>query len=188
MTRVRFMPFLLLGVFVAVGGTVLYHDALQNTGGQTAPMVSAAATNIPKTPARTAPEGFREYRSARYGFALFYPESMGVTEQDEGQGATTITFEDAAAQRGFQIFVVPYNETSISEERFLSDVSSGVRESERAIEVGGVSAMAFQSTDEFIGETTEVWVIANTHLYELTAPSAFAPDIDGIITSWIFTD
>lgn len=185
MMRNRFMPLLVLGAVVGLCATVLYYDTPRGTQEHTA---SAAATIIPKTPARTPPSGFREYRSERYGFALFYPENMGVTEQDEGQGATTIVFEDGVAQRGFQIFVVPYNETSISEERFLQDVSSGVREGERVIEVGGVPAAAFQSTDEFLGETSEVWVIANTHLYELTAPRAFAPDMDRIITSWIFTD
>lgn len=185
MTRTHLTSFIVLGVLVALCAAIVYYDAPRGVGEHTA---SAAATSIPKTPPRTPPEGFREYRSERYGFALFYPEEMGVTEQDEGQGAMTITFEDASARHGFQIFVVPYNKSSISDARFMQDVPSGVRENLTEMQVYGVTATAFNSVDSFVGETREIWFIANTHLYEMTTTRDAAADLDEIVRTLKFTD
>src|SRR3990167_8204177 len=75
---------------------------------------------------RVPTAGLSEYYSARYRFSLFYPEKLEVKEYDEGGGASTITFQNVAAAQGFQIFVVPYHDPQVSEERFHTDVPSGV--------------------------------------------------------------
>src|SRR3989344_3784833 len=64
-------------------------------------------------------EAGREYSDEQYGFSLVYPEGMTVEKFDEGGGASSFVFEDIQNMQGFQIFVVPYGESQISEERFL---------------------------------------------------------------------
>lgn len=170
---------------LTIGTAYVFYNALPKNTEHT---VSAAVTTIPTYQPRTPPHAMREYRSVRYGFSLFYPEAMGVTEQDEGQGAMTVTFEDAASRQGFQIFIVPYNDTAISDERFLQDVPSGVRENVNSMSLDGVAAVMFDSTDEFVGETREVWLIANSHLYELTTMRPHGAWFDDALLSWEFAD
>src|SRR3989338_5595699 len=87
--------------------------------------LSESANTAPVEP--TPPEGYVEYRNERYGFRLFHPPQVAIKEYDEGEGAMTIVFEDKEVARGFQIFVVPYAGTTVTEERFKADVPSGVR-------------------------------------------------------------
>ena len=63
---------------------------------------------------------------------------------------------------------MPYTEPSISENRFLKDVPSGVREEIKNATVGGIPGVVFESRDIFLGDTFEVWFIYNGHLYEVT--------------------
>lgn len=136
--------------------------------------------------ARTPPEGFKEYQNALYRFALFHLPSVEIKEFDEGGGAATVTLEDLANAQGFQIFIVPYAEATISDERFRKDIPSGVRTDEEAITLDGVPAVAFRSRDHALGETREVWVIRGGYLYEITAPRALEAWLSGVLLTWKF--
>lgn len=137
---------------------------------------------------RESPPGMHEYRSARYRFSLFYPESMTVTEQDEGTGASTISFEDAQNGTGFQIFVVPFLDEQISEERFRMDIPSGVRRDVQNITVDGATGASFFSESARLGETAEVWFVQDGYLYEVATVQPLASWLSTIMESWEFID
>lgn len=123
---------------------------------------------------RAAPSGMREYRNTAYRISLFYPDDLSVKNYDEGKGAATITFQNPATAKGFQVFIVPYDLKKISRERFAQDVPSGVIQGVMKVTVGGVSATSFYSSNAILGETAEIWFIRGGYLYEFTAPKSDA--------------
>ena len=139
--------------------------------------------------AASPPEGYVEYRNARYGFSLYHEPGATAAEYDEGGGAMTVVLEnikDPSQARGMQIFVVPYSGTTISEERFHKDAPSGVRENVEATTVDGVEAVTFNGYDSFLGDTREVWVIHGGYLYEITTFKGVGNWFTPIIQSWRF--
>jgi hypothetical protein len=129
----------------------------------------------------------REYQSTAYHFSLLYPNYLKVSTFDEGGGATTITFQNPEKGQGFQIFIVPYGESQVSEQRFKYDEPSGVRNNLKNIVVDGASGDAFYSTDATIGETREVWVVHGGFLYEITTHKLLDAWLGGILQTWRFT-
>lgn len=123
---------------------------------------------------REIPSGMREYRNATYRISLFYPSDLSVKNYDEGKGAATVTFQNPATAKGFQVFIVPYELKKISKERFAQDVPSGVMQGAMNVIVGGVPATSFYSSNAILGETAEIWFIRGGFLYEFTAPKSDA--------------
>lgn len=130
--------------------------------------------------------GYIEYLNHKYNFS-FYHEAQGeVQEYDEGGGASTVVYENEQAVRGFQIYILPYAEKSISEERFKTDVPSRVRKEVQPATLDGVEAVTFTSYDETLGDTTEIWVIHKGYLYEITTFKGVGDWFNPIIQSWHF--
>lgn len=165
--------------FVYKGGLV-GPGALPLGAGQATSTVAAAAES------RMVPAGAREYRSAAYHFSVLYPENLAVTDYDEGVGAATVSFQNAASSQGFQVFIVPYSEPQVTAERFMRDVPSGVKEGTLNISIGGVPAVSFYSKDTALGDTAEIWFIYADHLYEVTAPKPLAGWLSSIMATWQF--
>ncbi|MDE2021954.1 MAG: hypothetical protein KGI71_03535, partial [Patescibacteria group bacterium] len=126
------------------------------------------------------------YVNTHYGFSLSYPKDLKVSEFDEGDDARTITFQNTAEVRGFQIFIVPYQGEQVSAARFRSDEPSGVMEQPANILVGGTKATMFFSTDATLGEIIEVWFIKNGYLFEITAPKPLGTWLARSIQTWEF--
>lgn len=116
----------------------------------------------------TPQDGDIKYTNIKYSFSLYHSPEAKVVEYDLGQGAMTITLENEKKVRGMQIFVVPYWQNEITNERFKADVPSGVRTNIEKTEVDGVEAVTFNSVDESLGATREVWFIRGGYLYEVT--------------------
>lgn len=146
---------------------------------------AAAATKASQEP-RSVPAGAREYRSATYHFSLFYPQELSVTEHAEGGGAMTITFQNVGDSTGFQIFIVPYTGTQVSEERFRRDEPSGIRKSLTTVSVDGAVAAAFYSANTMLGETREVWFLHGGYLYEVTTLKSLDSWLASILATWKF--
>lgn len=133
-----------------------------------------------------APPGYIEYRNEKYHFSLYHSPDEHIKEYDEGGGAMTIALQNPQKIQGLQIFVVPYRESSISEQRFKRDVPSGVRTSVESAHVAGVSAVTFVSRDTFLGDTREVWFLRNGYLYEVTTFKGLSDWLVPIMNTWRF--
>lgn len=132
-----------------------------------------------------AVDGMRIYRSHLLGFQISYPEHLTVREYGKAN-TSTIVFEDQKGEKGFQIFVVPYADTVVSEERLKMDIPSGVIKDPAEVVVGGATATAFWSTNMLFGETREVWFIRDGFLYEVTTYKDLDQWLAEIMKTWTF--
>ena len=143
-------------------------------------------SNVEFESERIVPAGMREYQSATYRFSLLYPENLSIKEYDEGRGAGTVTFQDASRGEGFQIFIAPYREKQITEERFLLDNPSGAMEEPVEGLLDGALASMFFSTDPLLGDTREIWFIKDGYLYEVTTLKVLDKWLEGAMLTWRF--
>lgn len=177
---------------VSVQGTVAPIEGAEaapgfaDATGSTSSLQAGTASSGPLAPPRQAPAGHKEYRNEQYRFSLFYPESLAVHEYDEGGGARTITFENAVAVQGFQIFVVPYGGAQVTTAQFKKDAPTGVMKEPQNIELDGALATIFFSESPLLGETREVWVIHGGHLFEVTTTKQLDEWLGAIMLSWKF--
>ncbi|PIR84686.1 hypothetical protein COU16_00665 [Candidatus Kaiserbacteria bacterium CG10_big_fil_rev_8_21_14_0_10_47_16] len=140
---------------------------LQNEGGMSEELQEQVIEE-PAVLVRTPPAGYAEYRNDLHRFSVFHLLEAGVREFKEDGGIETIVFENTTKVRGYQVFVLPYSQIGISDQRFMDDVPSGVRKNIAATTVDGVEAVTFESFDATLGDTFEVWFIKYGYLYEVT--------------------
>jgi len=148
--------------------------------------VTATDIDIGIPPLRIPPTGFKEYRHLTYHFSFFYPDDLLVKEFKELGTAITITFQDSKGEKGFQIFVVPYGESQITEQRFKMDVPSGIRQEVVDVMIGEIRGIMFFSQNVAIGETREVWFIKGGFLYEVTTYKELDSWLSEIMQTWKF--
>jgi len=196
--RMRNVFYIATGIVVLIVAGVAWHfwsGAKLPAGSQTAAEASTTAATARPIPAQCGQSDGAacvEYRNQKYHFSLFHSDQMTVNEYDEGGGAETITFENststnsATSTDSFQIFIVPYEGTQVSEQRFEEDEPSGVRDNMQDVTVDGATGAAFNSTDPSLGDTYEVWFVYGGYLYELTTGKAFAPNMQGELQTWEF--
>lgn len=136
---------------------------------------------------RDVPKDMLEYRGGyRYGFSLLYPKNLSVEEYDGWGGSRTIVFQDEAMKIGFQVYVVNYSESKISDERFKEDIPSGVRKNVTSTLIDGHEATSFESFDKDLGETKEIWFVDRGRLFEITTPKGLESWLDEILKNWVF--
>lgn len=175
------------GIGFLVVATAITFYFLRDTQVDTTPDTSAVATTTSEAAqTRVVPDGWREYRNGAYRFSLLYPEQLEVKEYIEGGNALTITFQNTKKQEGFQLFIVPYQEQQISDERFKQDIPSGVRVGLTDMTVDGATGAAFYSANPLLGETREMWFIHGGFLFEVTALEPLDSWLDDIIQTWEF--
>lgn len=128
----------------------------------------------------------------RYGFSLEFPKELKIERHQEGTASETITFEEADSEdlavneRGFQIFVTPYAETQITEERLKMDVEGTVENPQEIILGDGTRAGMFINADPVLGRLREVWIIHDGFLYEVTTYETLDAWLAGILKTWKF--
>lgn len=139
-----------------------------------------------KYPPREVPAGSSEFRSDLYDFSVLYPQDLQVKITNEGGGASTIAIENDKTARGFQIFVVPFSGSQITDARFKLDEPSGVRDSLKNVSIDGATGASFFGKTDALGDTAEVWFVRNGYLYEVTALKIDAGWLSGIMNTWKF--
>jgi len=147
---------------------------------------SSAKLSTSSSVGRALPLGWKEYINPFHKFSLLYPEGHALRAVSEPGGAATVVFEDIKNARGFQIFIVPHTEQQTTDERFLLDVSSGIRTRVVELQVDGASGASFNSRDAELGETYEVWFVHNGYMYEVSTLSPLQEYLDEILQTWDF--
>ncbi len=173
-------------LILLIFGTLIFFARKNNPGSQS--NLQDINLDPALAPSSYIHPGYKEYRNVTYSFSLEYPEDIKTKEFDEGGGAMTVTFENIKTVDGFQIFIIPYADTKISNERLLMDVPSGVVKDMREVPFGntGLNAITFESSNVALGETREVWFIYHSYLYELTTLKSKEEFLNSIIKTWKF--
>jgi hypothetical protein len=131
-------------------------------------------------------QNFLAYEDSAYGFRVGYPKDLELQIFDEADGSRVVVFGGDSPGLGFQVFIVPYSENVITEERFKIDAPSGVMIEPIDISIDGAPAKAFIGYNEMMGETRDVWFIKNGYLYEVTTYKALDSWLGEIMTTWKF--
>jgi hypothetical protein len=174
-------------LIVVIGVTLFFTFPTSQKAVELAPAESTISTSTPTVSGRTIPPGEREFRSDAYKFSLLYPEELHVLLRNEGKGASTIIFQNLEKKdEEFQIFVVPYPASQISDVRFKKDVPSGVRNELRSVPIDTETGAAFYSYDESLGDTAEVWFTHNGYLFEVTTTKSLGNWMGEILQRWQF--
>jgi hypothetical protein len=147
---------------------------------------SPQAAHVDSLPSRQLLPGVKEYRSNDYHFSVKYPGDLPPRETHDRGYAMTVSFQAEAGGPGFQIYVTPFNGTKITEERFLMDAPSGVRNDQTETSVDGVQALAFHGFDADMGQTYEVWFIKGGFLYEVSTYKEIEPGLNEVLSTWRF--
>lgn len=139
------------------------------------------------------------YKAEEDGFTFAYPDKLKVTEtpiknENDEQIGKTILVEStdsgptAQAGKGFEITVLPFDEDIVlTKERILQDLPQFKIEKEKSVKVGGdISALAFESQDEGIGETYEIWFVHKGYIYEARTYRSFGETMEKILGTWEF--
>ncbi len=183
-SKTVYIASIVIAVSMAAAGW--YFFGVSGSGPTSAAFPALSTTTAAALPPPPLPAGWQVFTSEQYHFFVYYPGNLKVKSYDEGGGAATIAFQDVKSAEGFQIFVVPYTQAQISEERFKQDEPSGVRHNAQAASVGGVPAVSFYSTNLALGETAEVWFIRGGYLYEVTTLKPLGSWLSGIMQTWRF--
>lgn len=174
-------------ILVGAGGAYAYYAYYAHL-----PMPQAVSVALPSEnassalpPAPKPPEGMYLYRSLILHFQIVYPDDLVKRVYNDGN-TSTLAFEDAAGEHGFQVFVVPYGGDTVSQERFNLDVPTGVMQDPTPVVIDGVTATAFFSTNASLGDTREVWFIHGGLLYEINARKDLDEWLSHIMATWKF--
>lgn len=177
---------LALGLVAIVGGS-LAAAAWYYTRPPTLPTLvvqKPAATTL--QPSRRAPSADeRIYDNGAFGFSLYYPKGLIVAEHGKGTDLTVL-FKNKDAPEEFQVFITPYSEPTITQERFAADLPSLAMSNPVDITVDGAAATAFISSNQATGATQEVWFLHNGYLYEVVAPKDLGTWLLHILETWEF--
>ncbi len=183
--RIAIAGILVVAIVLIAGGYFFFVRGGSLVGAQ-APEIAGETPKVdPRPPG--VPLDWQRFENEQYGFSIYIPPGLSVVPFDEGGGARTFSFENKETEEGFQIFVVPYFEETISQERFLEDAPSGVMNEATDLTVDGVKASKFFSEHMMIGETREVWFLKDKYLYEVTTPKHLDAWLMIIMDSWRFT-
>jgi len=110
-----------------------------------------------------------------YGFTLNYPSGMTTSNFREGSGEQ-IVFQNTKNGDWFQVYVTPWDETGdITATRIKQDLPDLLISSPQKAIIGpqqkqgiGPHALIFLSNEKGLGDTREVWFVANGNLYQVT--------------------
>ncbi len=111
------------------------------------------------------------YESEQYGFAFSYPQDLLIEEFDEGGGRTTLVVHWPDSQVGFQLYVTPHTDETISGDIIRRDVGSAAIVDLREEDLRpDLRVATFLSESPLVGRTREIWFLHKGHLFEATAP------------------
>lgn len=136
----------------------------------------------------SGPAEMQIFNSEDNSFEFSYPKDLKVTETAlEGvEGGKRILVESAEAKKGFEITSLPFDEAGpLTQERILQDVPDMEMNNVKNISVGeNISALSFESVDENLGKTFEIWFVSGGNLFEARTYIEYAQTMGEIMKTW----
>ena len=197
MTRTQIFSFVVIAILLVLG--VASYLFLRPSASPASATAQEASSTAGASPSTTSPEmsltdssappaGWKEYSNPAYHFLLYYPPDLALTEHVEPGGEHTAVFDDSSNNYGFQIFIVPYSGTQITQARFNLDEPSGVMQSPVDVIIDGTRGTIFYSNNALMGDTRELWFIRDGLLYEVTTYKPLDTWLADIMKTWKFTN
>jgi len=140
---------------------------------------------------RSAQEGKLRYTHPKHHFSLEFPQELAIGRFTEGLDSETVVFQKPGEESSFQIFVTPYKQTEITEERLQKDLQGSTFEEPVEVMIGAredVRAVIFFSEHPTLGRLREVWFIHDGFLYEVAARAELDLWLAEILKTWTFED
>lgn len=125
------------------------------------------------------------YINSEYGFSFKISSTTRVDEISDEPGETIIVKDDLGS---FQVHINTFDEGDIviTKERIAKDIPDfKVLDSEDVVIDKLARGLAFTSKVKD-NETTEVWFVINSHLYQVSAPLNDRDFLVGTLTTWKF--
>lgn len=132
------------------------------------------------------PPNTKQYQSSTYHLSLYYPDDLTVSENPGAGNTMVVLFKNKAQGVGFEIFIAPYSQPQITQDRFLMDEPSAVMNDPANITIDGAPATKFLSTNAAMGTSREVWFLYGGYLYEITTPQVLDDWLFQILETWHF--
>ena len=121
-------------------------------------------------------------------FSFQYPKGFVVNSHPVSGGGKIVAERITGQKEGFQIAFWPFDETGpLTIERIKKDIPDIEINNFRNIEIAtDFPAVAFESADEIMGRTFEVWFIYKEKLYQVMTYPTFAEQMEKILTTLRF--
>jgi hypothetical protein len=202
--RAQILLLFIVAIILATGGVFLILRG-SNITEDNASILTAFTGNFFTT--QTSPTGDEEQtiehentqpippieKSGRYyhpllEFSFNKPSGYLVNKNQLWENTEILVVENTAAgsSEGFQIFVTPHDEPSVNIERIRIDLPELVMRNIQTGSLDSVDVLIFNSFDESLGDTYEIWFVHNQHLYQIMTYANFESELNTILASWQF--
>lgn len=130
------------------------------------------------------------YRNATYGFSFRYPGNLKIGEYTpQGGDTTTILAQNVSQHIGFQIYITPFSDsdTDITAGRIAHDLPNLAISDAQVAQIGASSrGLAFLTKDPSFGESRQVWIVYQRHLYQISTYSSQDVLLQKVLATWVF--
>lgn len=126
---------------------------------------------------------YATYTDPIYHFTFSYPQALKTTSFEEAPGYTVLVQD--TANHAIQVYITPFDENiTLTAERIKQDIPDIVMNNTKTVQVAGISAQTFNSTNEVFGTTREVWFVHEGNLYQIVTSPELEMTLAGILLSW----
>ena len=114
------------------------------------------------------------YRHIEPNFSFNYPKGFKVGSFEEGDGETVLVQSDASnksyqsySNLAFQIYISDFDEDITLTAQRINRICPNKMDNAKSVSAGNITGTAFLGADESLGQTYEVWLVYNKHLYQI---------------------
>jgi hypothetical protein len=151
-------------------------------------LLSAAALLVVVSRAPLSAAESVPYTNQADGFSFVPPAGLTVTElpDDTGDGIDTFIIQDALAQHGVQLLVIPLDDPSPLTPARIEDETGLTPSNVEAVEEPAPGLSFTSDNDAWGGTSSDIWFIHAGNVYELTTYPKDAALLRAIVASWHF--
>lgn len=126
------------------------------------------------------------YTHPMYGFTITYPSAMNIGTFEEAAG-DMVLLQDKTQGTIAQMYIQEFSEEGgLTPERIAKDLPGKKIENGKYILLDNRKVMMFDSEEEGIGRTWEVWFSYANYLYQISTKSENRPVLEPILSTWKF--
>lgn len=190
------LPYFLLIAILAAAGFFVYFfrsshstpSPLSSENQQTSKETKQALSDAQNQMAKAEEQSVYTHPDPYFSFN--YPKTMNASSFEEAEGETVLLQSSPSGAGGvgtlgMQIFISPFEEDiTLTAERIKKDIPGIKMSGEKPVSVGNITAASFMGQDESLGQTYEVWLVYNKHLYQILSYASQKDLVNKILATW----